>query len=707
MASFPSSDLRRGKWTAEEEAYATRVILAFKEGLLDVARGTSLRSYLSDKLNCAPMRITKKFAGDASIGKSVFHPREDASPATIERSRREIAELEEAWRRKLGILPGSSHTMSSAAGHRKRTRPDSDDSDEEEEEDDDDKVGETEKEEEDPRHPLISEDMAAVVGVSRANHFRLVKLLWKYIKAHDLQNPSKRTEILCDAKLQKVFKRKKVTSFGMSKLLGAHIFKDGDPQATNYKGKTQLLTACCNGQIDVIRMLLDNGADVDQNDEGSTPLFAACENGHVDAARLLLDKGADVNRAKENGSTPLFIACEEGHVDAARLLLEKGADVNQATENGQTPLYMACWNGHVDVARLLLAKGAEVDRAVSEGWKEGETPLRVACENRHVDGARLLLKKGADVNRADKNGATPLAMACHRGHSEVRELLRKCGAVDNPANNKPKAAKKTKKGEDEEQQEEDEDEEDEWEEEDEEEEDEEDDEDEEKKFPYKSITFYVNAGSNDEIISDSESDSESDSVGYHRTTYERSIFGRPAFKSIRTPKYGGETIVFETPRKWYDIRARVDMEPMGEYGRRIPYEFMEQAITFGFHYEMEDIDTLEELDVECSFFEGETRTGGHEIWHSHDHSQQKNYQFVGYEKALSDIEEFEADEDRKKCLEEFYEESGDWPCVRYELRRKPRTKDGLQIKFIDAKLVRMESPDHCIQRLELPEGWDL
>ena len=57
---------------------------------------------------------------------------------------------------------------------------------------------EPDEEEEDPRHPLISEDMSAVVGVSRANHFRLVKLLWKYIKANNLQNPSNRNEILCD-----------------------------------------------------------------------------------------------------------------------------------------------------------------------------------------------------------------------------------------------------------------------------------------------------------------------------------------------------------------------------------------------------------------------------------------------------------------------------------------------------------------------------
>jgi len=99
---------------------------------------------------------------------------------------------------------------------------------------------EPDEEEEDPRHPLISEDMSAVVGVSRANHFRLVKLLWKYIKANDLQNPANRNEILCDEKLKKVFKRDKVTGFGMSKLLGQHIFKDGEatkPKAPKKKKK--------------------------------------------------------------------------------------------------------------------------------------------------------------------------------------------------------------------------------------------------------------------------------------------------------------------------------------------------------------------------------------------------------------------------------------------------------------------------------------
>ncbi len=77
-ASSPSSSnnkqLRRGKWTAEEESYVARVIQDFNSGYLNAPPGTTLRTYLSDKLNCDPMRITKKFTGDACIGKRVFHP---------------------------------------------------------------------------------------------------------------------------------------------------------------------------------------------------------------------------------------------------------------------------------------------------------------------------------------------------------------------------------------------------------------------------------------------------------------------------------------------------------------------------------------------------------------------------------------------------------------------------------------------------------
>lgn len=83
-----SKKLRRGKWTAEEEAYVARVIQDFNSGFLDAPAGTTLRTYLSEKLQCDPMRITKKFTGDSCIGKRVFHPavRSPNNSATIDKA---------------------------------------------------------------------------------------------------------------------------------------------------------------------------------------------------------------------------------------------------------------------------------------------------------------------------------------------------------------------------------------------------------------------------------------------------------------------------------------------------------------------------------------------------------------------------------------------------------------------------------------------
>lgn len=66
---FKGSSPRMGKWSWQEERYANQLIEAFENGMLtDCEDGSTLRSYLARKLNCAPMRISKKFAG-CCIGK--------------------------------------------------------------------------------------------------------------------------------------------------------------------------------------------------------------------------------------------------------------------------------------------------------------------------------------------------------------------------------------------------------------------------------------------------------------------------------------------------------------------------------------------------------------------------------------------------------------------------------------------------------------
>ncbi|RLO12707.1 hypothetical protein DYB28_003780 [Aphanomyces astaci] len=72
---------RWGKWTKEEETYTARLIADFTAGVLtDVDNGTTMRSWLSAKLRCCPMRISKKFVGEHSIGKRMFE-RNDAKIA--------------------------------------------------------------------------------------------------------------------------------------------------------------------------------------------------------------------------------------------------------------------------------------------------------------------------------------------------------------------------------------------------------------------------------------------------------------------------------------------------------------------------------------------------------------------------------------------------------------------------------------------------
>lgn len=99
----PRQKLRRGKWTPEEEAFVARVIQDFNSGFLRAPAGTTLRTYLSEKLHCDPMRITKKFTGDSCIGKRVFHPavRCAANAFEIDKAQAELDALEAKWRKRL------------------------------------------------------------------------------------------------------------------------------------------------------------------------------------------------------------------------------------------------------------------------------------------------------------------------------------------------------------------------------------------------------------------------------------------------------------------------------------------------------------------------------------------------------------------------------------------------------------------------------
>lgn len=85
-----------------------------------------------------------------------------------------------------------------------------------------------------------------------------------------------------------------------------------------------------------------------------TPLMEAASAGHVDIVKLLLAHGADVNAESSSGHTPLMWACAQGHEAVVTALLEGGAKVEAHNENGHTPLMEAASAGHVGVAKVWM-----------------------------------------------------------------------------------------------------------------------------------------------------------------------------------------------------------------------------------------------------------------------------------------------------------------------------------------------------------------
>ncbi|KAJ7127801.1 ankyrin repeat-containing domain protein [Mycena epipterygia] len=192
-----------------------------------------------------------------------------------------------------------------------------------------------------------------------------------------------------------------------------------------------LKVACVGGYMETVRLLHDNGANLDgDEEEDGSPLHAAASEGHTDIVGLLLGEGADANTHgkyvdsnwQEHRGSTLKAACHKGHGKIARLLLCHGADINGHEEEGGSPLEVAASEGYTYIVHLLLEKGADVN---AQSKKYG-TALRTACRNGHADIVRLLLAKGVDITT---QGGRALQVADRERHTDVVGLLLEKGAV--------------------------------------------------------------------------------------------------------------------------------------------------------------------------------------------------------------------------------------------------------------------------------------
>ncbi|MGV8124932.1 MAG: ankyrin repeat domain-containing protein [Candidatus Xenobiia bacterium LiM19] len=154
-----------------------------------------------------------------------------------------------------------------------------------------------------------------------------------------------------------------------------------------------------DGDLTRVKEYLETNSYIVSPGWSRTSVLYAVKGGNIEIVKLLIEKGADVSAAT-NGYTALHEAAKLGHKEIAELLITKGADVNAKT----LPL-----NVPGDLASAY-------------------TPLHLAAESGKIEVVKVLVSNKADVNARDSQGKTPLSYAQDKNQREVIEYLRSAGA---------------------------------------------------------------------------------------------------------------------------------------------------------------------------------------------------------------------------------------------------------------------------------------
>ena len=217
----------------------------------------------------------------------------------------------------------------------------------------------------------------------------------------------------------------------------AEYLKMADPEMKGM-AEAELLRTADAGNLIRVRELVAGGADVNAQDPHGTSLMKASAHGFIEIVRFLLEKGADHRiRTKvestfemdatgngvliqSGGKTALHFAVESGQPVVVQELIKAAADVNQKTQELRIP---------VKAKKGFLEAAARSAQEKTSLGKAGRTSLHMAIERGDIEIVKILVAAGSNLSVSDFKGKTPLQIARESGKKQIAELLAKAGAA--------------------------------------------------------------------------------------------------------------------------------------------------------------------------------------------------------------------------------------------------------------------------------------
>ena len=188
----------------------------------------------------------------------------------------------------------------------------------------------------------------------------------------------------------------------------------------NATGRTPLMNAALNGNVQVVKSVIKRGADPSLMDNrGWNTLHCAAKGGDTDIISLIHTHLPNIDSKTREGDTPLMLAALNGKLRAVKWFLERGATVACEEKRGWNTLHHAAQGGDTDIISLIHTHLPNIDSKT----REGDTPLMLAALNGKLRAVKWFLERGATVACEEKRGWNTLHHAAQGGDTDIISLI--------------------------------------------------------------------------------------------------------------------------------------------------------------------------------------------------------------------------------------------------------------------------------------------